>query len=504
MTPPRTIDTGPHPVFGVYSAGNYAEVAPERLSVMSWSLVGDPTERALRGLVDRVWPEATWHTGSHYVFVGYFACRPYHNLTALCQLAAELPGLRPEDVTASYFQDAEAPVVPVARGGAGARSAAVPRLARELLGLRRRLTLAEGRLFEVEQAATRALRGGDAFELGRVFERAREILDETWSVHYVATAGLPPVRALQRALGERLVPWWEEAEPWLNRPEELVWSALGDANRAGDPVPAAGFLSFPLYEVASELSPWSDYARSEILTGGDEAAARRAAIEPADAVWGMLRGGRAAVLRRVARSVADTMAAREASKSLAMRCLHVFRQILPAVAARSGLDSAAWPYLTVDELAGPPSGARLGELAERRREECTRALGEPMPEAIDFTGGDEGAWAAVPEPPGRGDRGRGVSPGAVTGVVVGRDLRGLDGDRPRVLVCEAVDAEVEPVLPLVDGLVTAKGSLLSHVSIIAREHGIPAVVGYGPALELRPGQVVSVDGTSGEVHVVAS
>jgi phosphohistidine swiveling domain-containing protein len=502
MAESLTIDTSPHPVFPVYSAGNYAEVAPERLSVMSWSLVGDPTERALRSLVDRVWPEATWHTGSHYVFVGYFACRPYHNLSALCQLAAELPGLRSEDVTASYFQDQEPPAVALARAGLGGRSAAVPRLARELLSLRRRLTLIEGRLAEVEHAAGRALESGGQFELGRVFERARAILDDAWSVHYVATAGLPPIRALQRALGERLVPWWDEAEPWLNRPDQLVWPALRDAVRSGDPVPAARFLSFPLYEVASELPPWSGFAREEILGAGEGGAARRAAIEPADAIWGMLRGPRAGMLRRLARAVEDTMSAREASKSLAMRGLHVFRLILPAVADAAGLDRSAWPYLTVDELGDPPPGASLGELAERRREECALALAEPMPEAIDFSGGADG-WSAVAEP-ADARRGRGVSPGAVTGVVVGGDLRDLDGDRPRVLVCEAVDADVEPVLPLVDGLVTAKGSLLSHVSIIAREHGIPAVVGYAPALELRPGQVVSVDGTSGEVHVVAS
>ena len=53
-------------------------------------------------------------------------------------------------------------------------------------------------------------------------------------------------------------------------------------------------------------------------------------------------------------------------------------------------------------------------------------------------------------------------------------------------------------------LVTDGGSLLSHAAIVAREHGIPAVVGTGNATRrLRDGQIVTVDGNRGVVTTTA-
>ena len=51
-------------------------------------------------------------------------------------------------------------------------------------------------------------------------------------------------------------------------------------------------------------------------------------------------------------------------------------------------------------------------------------------------------------------------------------------------------------------VVTDVGSALAHASIIAREYGIPAVVGCGDATRrLRDGQLVVVDGDAGLVEV---
>jgi phosphohistidine swiveling domain-containing protein len=42
------------------------------------------------------------------------------------------------------------------------------------------------------------------------------------------------------------------------------------------------------------------------------------------------------------------------------------------------------------------------------------------------------------------------------------------------------------------------GTLAAHASLVAREYGIPAVVGTGDAtMRLQPGQLVTVDGTAG-------
>jgi pyruvate,water dikinase len=49
-------------------------------------------------------------------------------------------------------------------------------------------------------------------------------------------------------------------------------------------------------------------------------------------------------------------------------------------------------------------------------------------------------------------------------------------------------------------VVTDGGTLAAHASLIAREYGIPAVVGTGSATQrLRSGQRVTVDGTAGTV-----
>jgi len=50
--------------------------------------------------------------------------------------------------------------------------------------------------------------------------------------------------------------------------------------------------------------------------------------------------------------------------------------------------------------------------------------------------------------------------------------------------------------------VTERGGLLSHAAVIAREYGIPAVLGVRGATEhIRTGDLVSVDGTQGTVRV---
>jgi pyruvate,water dikinase len=94
-----------------------------------------------------------------------------------------------------------------------------------------------------------------------------------------------------------------------------------------------------------------------------------------------------------------------------------------------------------------------------------------------------------------------VSPGTASGVVVSSSVDELPDADALILVCESADAEVHPLLPFVSGVVAARGSELSHIAILAREFGIPAVVGYRDAMRLIPGTVISINGTTGEVRV---
>ncbi len=71
-----------------------------------------------------------------------------------------------------------------------------------------------------------------------------------------------------------------------------------------------------------------------------------------------------------------------------------------------------------------------------------------------------------------------------------------------VLVCPITSPVWSVLFPSVGALVTDTGGLLSHPAIIAREYGVPAVVATGNATGLlRDDQVVTVDGTTGQVEV---
>src|SRR3990172_4385916 len=72
-----------------------------------------------------------------------------------------------------------------------------------------------------------------------------------------------------------------------------------------------------------------------------------------------------------------------------------------------------------------------------------------------------------------------------------------------VVVCPSSNPSWVPLFGIIAGLVTNTGGVLSHAAVVAREFGVPAVVGTGVATErLRDGQLVEVDGTAGEVRLL--
>ncbi len=71
-----------------------------------------------------------------------------------------------------------------------------------------------------------------------------------------------------------------------------------------------------------------------------------------------------------------------------------------------------------------------------------------------------------------------------------------------VLVCPTTTPAWTPLFAQAAALVTDVGGILAHGSIVAREYGIPAVMGTGTATErIRPQQVISVDGDRGVVEL---
>ena len=73
-----------------------------------------------------------------------------------------------------------------------------------------------------------------------------------------------------------------------------------------------------------------------------------------------------------------------------------------------------------------------------------------------------------------------------------------------VLVTESTTEAFNILLPLLGAIVTDNGGLLSHSAIVAREYGIPGVVGTREATDrIADGTYVRVDGDAGEVIVHA-
>lgn len=99
-----------------------------------------------------------------------------------------------------------------------------------------------------------------------------------------------------------------------------------------------------------------------------------------------------------------------------------------------------------------------------------------------------------------------ASPGRATGPVrVVRTVDDFDGVQPGdVLVCPLTAPAWTVLFGRVAAIVTDTGGVAAHASIVAREYGLPAVVGTGDGTSrLRDGDVVEVDGSSGTVRRVA-
>lgn len=100
-----------------------------------------------------------------------------------------------------------------------------------------------------------------------------------------------------------------------------------------------------------------------------------------------------------------------------------------------------------------------------------------------------------------------MSKGCVEGPVrVVRTLDAANTIRPGdILVTNATDIGWSPYFPILSGLITEIGGLLSHGAVIAREYGLPCLVGVENATDVFcSGDVIRLDATRGRVEKLAS
>lgn len=141
-----------------------------------------------------------------------------------------------------------------------------------------------------------------------------------------------------------------------------------------------------------------------------------------------------------------------------------------------------------------------------RQEEYERLKGFRLPEGVFEL--PTQLLPAEPEAEGRVGQlaGLGVSPGTARGparvlrdAAAAAELEVQPGD---ILVLPVFDAPMGPLFVPAGGIVVETGGMLSHAAIVAREYGIPAVVGAKAATQvIRDGDIVTVDGDSGVVTI---
>jgi pyruvate,water dikinase len=99
-----------------------------------------------------------------------------------------------------------------------------------------------------------------------------------------------------------------------------------------------------------------------------------------------------------------------------------------------------------------------------------------------------------------------ASPGIVEGVArvvatVDDIARVKDGD---ILVCAVTAPSWAPIFGRIKGAVSDIGGTMSHAAIVAREYGLPAVVGTGNGTKrIKDGQRIRVDGAAGRVSILS-
>ncbi len=262
-----------------------------------------------------------------------------------------------------------------------------------------------------------------------------------------------------------------------------------------------------------------DQAPDAVFARGAQQA--EVALERLEAAVRRLPGGRwrARLVRWAATRYRALGGTREAPKFAAVRLLGRVRRAFLTVArqlhARGELEQPEDIfYLRLEELARCAAARRVlpearAAIRQRRAAAEREARRQRLPRVLLSDG--TAFYEAPPEAPAEAAdeahilRGDPVSPGVAEGAVrVVFDPHAADLQPGEILVCRGTDPAWTPLFLVAGGLVMEVGGMMTHGAVVAREYGIPAVVGVHRVTErLRTGQRVRVDGLRGVVTVLS-
>jgi len=272
---------------------------------------------------------------------------------------------------------------------------------------------------------------------------------------------------------------------------------LGVARWSEDPTHVLGALANYVRLDDAALAPDVQFARGA-----------RQAEEMAAVLLARVRGPRRRALRFFLSRLRALMGLREQPKfELIRRVFSPLRELIRPVgvelAATGRIEAPEdiW-FLRIGEARRALDGEDLREIVRARRTEYDRERARRhIPRVLLSDGTD--AEIALVHPEEGTLRGTPASPGVVVGVArVIHSPQGARLDPGEILVAPSTDPGWTPLFLTAGGLVMEMGGMISHGAVVAREYGIPAVVGVAGATErIATGQRLRLDGSAGIVTI---
>jgi rifampicin phosphotransferase len=162
-------------------------------------------------------------------------------------------------------------------------------------------------------------------------------------------------------------------------------------------------------------------------------------------------------------------------------------------------------FLTFQELHDVVRTNRVDDQLIRRRKDAFRSYQALTPPRVLTSDGEvvAGTYRRDDVPAGA-LVGLAVSAGTIDGRArVILDMEQADLEPGDILVTTHTDPSWTPLFVAISGLVTEVGGLMTHGAVIAREYGLPAVVGVEDATRLiADGQRIRVHGSDGYVEIL--
>jgi pyruvate,water dikinase len=274
-------------------------------------------------------------------------------------------------------------------------------------------------------------------------------------------------------------------ERWIENPEPLVKSILATINTSKEGIHREEYRNtIEKAKIAAEDM-----------------------VKEIEAKHGKLK---AKIARRFIRVLRNDFPIREHHKFMMMRLCMIFKKVFleeaKILVEKNYLDEEKDIfYIGFGELyKAIENNESLKALVEQRKEEYEHYGKLSAPRVITSEGEEikagykrdnlpEGALVGIP-----------VSSGVIEGIAkVITDPSKAALNKGEILVAPFTDPGWTPLFINADGLVMEVGGLLTHGTVVAREYGIPAVVGISDATKkIKTGQKIRVDGNSGYVMVI--